>query len=66
MQKENERRAERMKDIVLQLLVSSPYSRAFELANESGASRYFSFLVQFSFLDFLILIFHCFFYTPVR
>ena len=40
IQKENERRAERKKDVVLQSLVSTPYSRTFELANERGASNW--------------------------
>ena len=40
LQKENERRAERKKDVVLQSLVSTPYSRAFELANARGSSNW--------------------------
>ena len=38
IQKENKRRAERKKDVVLLSLDNTPYSRAFELANERGAS----------------------------
>ena len=34
IQKENERRGDRKKDVVLQFLDSTPYSRAFELAKE--------------------------------
>ena len=40
IQKENKRRAERKKDVVVQSLVITPYSRAFELANKRGASNW--------------------------
>ena len=40
IQKENERRAERKKDVVLQSVASTPYARAFELANKRGASNW--------------------------
>ena len=44
IQKENERRAERKKDVEVQSLVITSYSSAFELAIERGASNWLKML----------------------